>query len=92
MAAPKWFDYATYKANKLAQLQQLDSSWTQTKMEAAFTNAGFTGTDGYFNPSRNMATLKTSAPTNSSVLSTTTKRKLCNSTPLRLAEALPKPL
>ena len=49
MAAPKWFDYATYKANKLAQLQQLDSSWTQTKMEAAFTNAGFTGTDGYFN-------------------------------------------
>ena len=48
MAAPKWFDYATYKINKLAQLQQLDSSWNQTKMEEAFNKAGFTGTDGYY--------------------------------------------
>ena len=48
MAAPKWFDYATYKTNKLAQLQQLDSSWTMAKMEDAFTKAGFTGTDGYY--------------------------------------------
>ena len=48
MATPKWFDYAAYKANKLTQMQQLDSSYNMTKLEKAFTDAGFEGADGYY--------------------------------------------
>ena len=47
--AEKWFEYATYMNNKVAQLQQLDASWTLPKVEAAFKDAGFAGIEGAYN-------------------------------------------
>ena len=46
----KWFDYATYMANKLAQMKALEpnAGWNDTKLTAAFESAGFKGDEGAY--------------------------------------------
>ncbi|WP_300707307.1 hypothetical protein [uncultured Desulfovibrio sp.] len=51
MSAPAWFNYATYVANKLAQLQSADpeAGWTSESLQAAFTAAGYSNdADGMY--------------------------------------------
>lgn len=51
MSAPAWFNYATYVANKLAQLQatEPDADWTSESLQAAFTAAGYSNdADGMY--------------------------------------------
>lgn len=51
MSAPAWFNYATYVANKLAQLQtaEPDANWTAESLQAAFTAAGYSNdADGMY--------------------------------------------
>lgn len=48
MANPAWFDYDYYMAQKLASLQESDSSWTTTSLVNAFNNAGFVGEEGAY--------------------------------------------
>ena len=47
---PAWFDYETYMANKLAQMQKTDpaGNWTAETLKAAFAENGFTGTEGIY--------------------------------------------
>ena len=48
MATKAWFDYSTYMANKLTQMQETypDENWTDAKLNAAFEKAGFVGDSG----------------------------------------------
>ena len=47
---PAWFDYETYMANKLAQMQKTDpaGNWTTGKLVDAFAQNGFLGEDGAY--------------------------------------------
>ena len=47
MAAP-WFDYTTYMASKLAQMQYSDPTYTAAKLKADFEAAGFVGEEGAY--------------------------------------------
>ncbi len=48
MAVKAWFNYSTYMANKLVQMQETypDENWTSAKLNAAFEKAGFVGDTG----------------------------------------------
>ena len=47
---PAWFDYETYMANKLAQMQKTDpaGNWTVSKLVDVFAQNGFLGEDGAY--------------------------------------------
>ena len=47
---PAWFDYETYMANKLAQMQKTDpaGNWTTGKLVDVFAQNGFLGEDGAY--------------------------------------------
>ena len=47
---PTWFDYETYMANKLAQMQKTDpaGNWTVSKLVDVFAQNGFLGEDGAY--------------------------------------------
>ena len=47
---PAWFDYETYMANKLAQMQKTDpaGNWTVSKLVDVFAQNGFLGVDGAY--------------------------------------------
>ena len=49
MAVPAWFNDYVYMKNKLAQMQAVDSTYTKSKLDKAFNDAGFSGTEGHYN-------------------------------------------
>ena len=48
MATKAWFDYGTYMANKLTQMQETypNETWTAASLQKAFDDAGFVGDEG----------------------------------------------